>query len=115
MSPRVRWWLPHVALATLALAGAVVNALLGHWPVVVMAVAIALLLLGNAYQVKNVYRDGWHDGFREGLILPVDSMSGRIPPSVTRATATGCASPEVWDPPPDWSVRHKAGKGAVDG
>lgn len=108
MSRRARWWLSHLALATLALAGAVVNALLGQWAVAIMAAALVLVLLRTAILTRAVYQDGWHDGFHEGLRLPMDNMNGTIPDAVIRVAATGCASPEIWERAPELPRRHVA-------
>jgi len=114
VSRRLRWWASHLALAGLALAGAIANAALGQWHVAVVSSALALVLLRTGWVARGVYRDGWHDGFHEGLVLPMDSLNGDVPAVVVRATTTGCASPEIWDRPPE-RLRHAAERGHAGG
>lgn len=64
MTPAVRWWAGHAAVAALCWTAAVANAITGEWALVATLVAIGVQAVVYRRVQFDAFRTGWYVGNR---------------------------------------------------
>lgn len=97
MSPRTRWWLPHVGIAVVQVGVTVVLAWTGQWLAALLALVIGWnILLARATQ-RHAFISGWCRGYADGVIDDAARRTGMTSPLAVRRQVSGSVVPEPWE------------------